>query len=367
MHFHKRGGLERAAVELSRHLADRGHEITVYSSTVDGSDLGTMKHVCVPSLSSFGSAAHLSFRRSSATLLRHADADIIHAHGTEAGYRDIVTFQSCHRAGVELRRRLGEKVKGFGISDPIRLRTEAATLKQGAYKKIIAVSEGLKRELIQWYNVPEKDIVVIPNGVNLEEFSPPTKSERDKLRTNLGLQPNDIALIFLANEFDRKGLRFVIEALSIISESNVKLIVAGKDHPAPYLELANRFGVGKLVIFRGATGAPAGLLKAADIFLMPTFHESFLMAGIEAAACGLPLLITRVPGVEDYLVDGENGYFIERSADSIAEKIRLLLDPHRRAAMGSGANTTAQNYSWDAIATATEQVYHEVVNRKGIV
>jgi UDP-glucose:(heptosyl)LPS alpha-1,3-glucosyltransferase len=361
LHFHKRGGLERAAVEISQHLVGLSHEVMVYAATADEAELDGMTYIHVRSALAYSSSAHLSFRRNSRNKLRTAPVDIIHAHGTEPGLRDVVTFQSCHRAGVELRKKLGESAGGFGVSDRIRIRTEARTLKQGAYRKIIAVSRGLKRELCELYRVPEQDIVVIPNGVNLNEFFPPDAERRQTLRKKFGIADDEIALIFLGHEFDRKGLRFILDALTLIPNKRIRLIVAGKDDPAKYIEDAARKGIADRVTFIGAADSSADLLQAGDAFVLPTLHEAFPLAAIEAAACGLTLLATSVNGIEEYLRDGENGYIVERNGDSIAARIRLLQDETQRHKLGANAAETAKRYSWVKITNETVRVYEDVL------
>ena len=94
---------------------------------------------------------------------------------------------------------------------------------------------------------------------------------------------------------------------------------ASGDIEALYEELAESYGVADRVEFVGATDDVASWYRRGRRFLLPTAYETFSLVTYEAAACGLPLLVTKVNGVEDLLRDGENGWFIERDAADIAD------------------------------------------------
>ena len=97
-------------------------------------------------------------------------------------------------------------------------------------------------------------------------------------------------------------------------------------------DLANR------VEFLGSQPDPSPYYAAADAFVLPTAYETFSLATYEAAAAGLPLLVTRVNGVDDLLVDGESGWFIAREAHVIAERLKTLqAQPQLRERMGRRA------------------------------
>ena len=93
------------------------------------------------------------------------------------------------------------------------------------------------------------------------------------------------------------------------------------------------------------------IYSAADLFVLPTSYETFSLVCMEAMACSVPVLATRVGGIEDYLEDGVNGYGITEDPDDIAEKIqRVLSNEAMLARLRLGARATAMNYRWDKIA-----------------
>ncbi|MDP2209072.1 MAG: glycosyltransferase family 4 protein [Bacteroidota bacterium] len=360
--FNKQGGIERAAYELTRNFIHSGEDVTVFSSSFQNLDYQIAK-VRVPAWAFKTSTKLLSFRYNFQRYIKNNKFDIIHSHAANIKKCDVLTVQSCHKAGMEIRQQLSKHFlsnKNLHIADTIRLHVEKLSFTKGNYKKIIAVSNGLKKEICEYYNVPPEDIVVIPNGVNLQEFQSITEEEKILKRKELGFSKDDFVLLFVGNEFDRKGLELVIKAMDLIKHKNVNLLVVGKDNPKPYYELSTKLNLGNRIFFKGLQSPLTQYYNASDIFVLPTYHESFLIAGMEAAACGLPLLITKVPGVEDYLKDGSNGYFINRDADDIANKIVKLIDSNSlRKQFSYDAINSAKNYSWENISEKTLSLYNE--------
>jgi len=312
----------------------------------------------------------LSFALLGRRRLRQAQYDVTHSHGGVVGC-DVITAHSCHLAGMELLKNLrGARIRtriNFGIADRIRLKIEYENYVRRRYKKIIAVSEGVKREIMEYYNVPEEDIVVIPNGVDLNEFNPQLREKfRGAVRKRLGLSEEDFVLIFVANDFDRKGLEFVIEALRSLKSRKTRVLILGGDNRAPYIQLSKRLGVEKQVIFLGHVSPVSSYYAASDVFVLPTYYEAFSLATLEAASSGLPLLLTKVNGTEELLQDGINGHFVTRNPDDIGERIhQLLYDIEKRKFFGSNARKTAERYSWDIITSTTLSLYEEIKGVSG--
>jgi UDP-glucose:(heptosyl)LPS alpha-1,3-glucosyltransferase len=102
-------------------------------------------------------------------------------------------------------------------------------------------------------------------------------------------------------------------------------------------------------------------LGAADIFFFPSRYEAFSLATIEAAACGLPLVASRINGTEDFITPGETGYFIEHDADHAAKVLQPLLENRDlRKTMGNSAlKLVRAHYTWDRVAEMTEDAYSE--------
>lgn len=291
--------------------------------------------------------------------LKSHDFDILHSNGTYYLEPDILTLHEVHRCMIRTRKFWHLKqVLPWEIAT---LQYEKKNLRSKKIKKIICLSEGEKDEVINFYGVPEEKITVIPNGVDLNEFRP-DKEKREKIRQKLGIGENEILLLFTGHEFERKGLRYLIEALPMLKDKNIiKLVVIGKDNPEPYKRLAQKLEVLDKVKFIGFVPDITLYYSASDVFVFPTAYEAFSLATLEAIASGLPILATRVNGTRELIKEGYNGFFIERDPTNIAEKINILIeDVNLRKQMSRNARKTAEKYSWDKIAKRYVEVYEEV-------
>jgi UDP-glucose:(heptosyl)LPS alpha-1,3-glucosyltransferase len=199
---------------------------------------------------------------------------------------------------------------------------------------------------------------VIPNGVDLGNFRFDARA-RHVVRERAGIGPADLAAVFVGGDWGRKGLATAIEAIGR-SPAWRLLVVGGGDEQA-HQDLAERVGAGGRVHFCGRTADPAPFYSAADAFLLPSAYETFSLVTYEAAAAGLPLLVTRVSGVEDVLIDGENGWFIERDPDLVAERLdRLAASEEARRAMGDAARVAVAEYGWDRVVDRYDTLYREL-------
>jgi UDP-glucose:(heptosyl)LPS alpha-1,3-glucosyltransferase len=363
--YSRRKGIERCASELAEHIAAQGHEMHFHCSQGKSAEASRVVLHHVPAWNVVNSARIASYAIAGQKSLREGKYDVTHSHGGLVGC-DIVTAHSCHRAGMEIRRKLKEKAprarRNWGVADQIRLMIERKNYAERRYKKVVAVSGGVKRELVEYYDVPEGDIVVIPNGVDLNEFNPENRLRfRDRVREELQIPLDAPVLIFVGNEFDRKGLRFIIEALPLVKIPELTLLVLGGDDKSPYLKLARKLDVARQILFLGNVHDISRYYALSDLFVLPTFYEAFSVATLEAAATALPLLVTRVNGAEDLIQDGYNGYFIDRNPHSIAEKLTILLEVvEKLKEVGSNARKRAEAYSWDFVAGRTLSVYEEI-------
>src|SRR5207248_1399513 len=132
----------------------------------------------------------------------------------------------------------------------------------------------------------------------------------------------ELVALFVGSEWERKGLKVAIDALA--HAPDWKLLVVGRGNVASYRSHARASGVEPRVVFVGTASDPAPYYCASDAFVLPTSYETFSLVTYEAAATGVPLLVTPVNGVTDLLGDGSNGWFIDRCPEGIAARLRAL-------------------------------------------
>ncbi len=220
------------------------------------------------------------------------------------------------------------------------------------HRRIVCFSRSERALLLKHYPHLRAAVEIIPNGVDIERFSP-DPNVRASTRSSLMISDRDFILIFVGHEFDRKGLGILIDALALLPPS-VKLLVVGNspEHSMRrYRDMSYRNGTDHRVSFLGGRADVAALMNAADIFALPTEFESWALVGLEAMACGVPVLAPPVGGIPDYLHDGKNGLTIDRNAENVAAKVRALMsDPEVMAKMRRCARETAVKFSWSSIA-----------------
>lgn len=369
--FNLEGGIERASSEVALRLSERGHDVTLVAHAVSealpNNDRGGPRRQKVPMPSHPPQMVPLLFSRAATKALDYDAFDIVHNQGGCALRRqDVITAHSCHRAWWEMKRVNGEKVRAYlNPHHHAILRVERENYRPGSFHRVIAVSAGVKAEIVRHYGVPEDLITVVPNGVDVLRFDPPDREAvRYRLRTELGLGDN-VVLLFVGKEFRRKGLQIAIEALAKLP-GNVRLLVVGGDRREPFLKVARSLGAASRVIFAGHQSRVEDYFQAADIFVFPTVYEAFALVTLEAAASGLPIVSTKVNGTEDFIQSGVNGYFAQRDSDSFAHALTgLVTDPALRKELSDGARATARAYSWERVAEETLDVYGQVALLKG--
>jgi len=380
--YHRHGGISRVIYEIAERLAKLEYQVHIFCSKwkdvkntkiifhkVPILEFSVLDKIGFYKINNFFKG--LSFLLTSKFYVKHKNFDIVMVNGDSLAKFDIRVAHSCHKAWFELAKKeikspIDWVMKNLNPHHWRILLTEKLNYKKGNYKKIVAVSYGVKKEIMQCYNVPEEDIVVIPNGIDLEEFNPKNRSLYfEEVRKEYNIPLDYFVLLFVGYRFHHKGLEFVIKAIAKIKNEKIKLIVVGNDNKKPYEKLAKDLGVLDKVIFVGRQMKVNKFYAASDIFVFPTFYEAFSLVTLEAIASGLPLLTTKVNGTEELITNGKEGFFINRDADDIAEKIKILIeDRNLYKDMSINARKRAEEYSWDNITNKYLELFKEVYNLK---
>ncbi len=238
-------------------------------------------------------------------------------------------------------------------------------------RTLIVPSRGLARELIEAYPFTAKKIHLLPNSADYARLSAsPSSFDREAFRAQLGFSPEDVVIVFIAlGQFERKGLPQLLQAIALVGKTHIKLlIVGGSSHWIEHYGMrGEQLNIRKQIVFAGMQRDVAPFLWSADAFCMPSLYETFLLVAIESAAAGLPLLVPRLNGVEDYMIDGENGILIERTSESIAAAINRLLaiGPEGRKELGKAAQRAARPYSLEAFVANWDEFIKAQLDRDG--
>jgi glycosyltransferase involved in cell wall biosynthesis len=285
-------------------------------------------------------------------------------------FGDVAYSQFCHRAYLKHH---WKQSRASGLRGWLRWLDHRlhALMEPWIYRRVRCVvvpSHGLSRELSSEYPTIENKIHILPNPVDIERMHSPAEFDRESFRRNLGLLSEELSLVFVAlGQFERKGLPLLLEALQHVNNPRLKLVVVGgePDLVAAYQSNAKRLSLDGQVVFTGMQRDVRPYLWSADAFTFPSFYETFSLVSFEAAAAGLPLIVTPLYGVEEFIRDGENGILVEGTLNGITEGIIrfLTLTPEARRAMGEQARRAVEAYNVDSFLYSWRNFYRTLDGR----
>lgn len=365
------GGSGIVATELAKCLAARNHDIHVVSREQPfrlGDDQpGVVFHrVVTPSYPLFREPQYvLSLSTKIIELARAVDLDIIHAHyaipHAAAAYLAKQVLAGTGRTRVP---KIVTTLHGTDItlvgSDKSYSETIGFCIDQS--DGVTAVSESLKADTYKGLPV-HTDIQVIPNFLDCSIHH---RVDADSVRAHLAPEGHAVVL-HVSNYRPVKRIPAVVEVFARIRGSVPATLVLVGDGPelTHGLEIARGLGIGDDVKAVGEQGDVRSFLSAADLFLLPSATESFGLAALEAMACEVPVIASRVGGLPEVIESGVSGFLHEPDdVDGMAATgVSLLTDHqlHRRIGVG-GRNVVRQRYCSERIVPQYEQFYRKILD-----
>jgi len=365
------GGSERAALELYSRLATQGATVRVITTMLRANqrtpNLPGLEVTVMPSIDlarPLGVQAGLSPAlftrvRSIATAFK---PDVIHGHTLffqsslaaailprAPGVPLVTTAQI---AGLE---HLGEPVRAFGRA----FEQTVGRFIIARSERLIAVSPSVRAHLLTLGADPAR-IIVIPNGVDLDQFA----ARRLSLTT---ATPPTVA--FVGRLIKNKGPETLVDAPLELHRQRVPFHARFYGEGPMRDELVARARVAATAIeFVGHVSDVAARLAEADILVRPSLTEGLPLAVLEAMASRVCVIATDIPGNRDLISDGVNGLLVPpRDPQRLAAAIRTMIDdPSRRHALATAGSDTAQAYSWTRVVASTARVLAEAAHRDRI-
>lgn len=229
--------------------------------------------------------------------------------------------------------------------DSLRFRTRT-------HRVVVNLTTGEERTLHRTYPHLRARTTVIGNGVDTTRFRPAAPGERAASRRAAGVADGTTHVVFVGHEFDRKGLDLVLEAVA--AEPGTALTVVGGT-PDMLRALDRRvraLGVERRVHLAGQVPDPRPWLHGADVLALPSAYEANALVVLEALACGVPVVATRVGYAPDVVADGVCGVLVERTVDDVRRGVRWArdLDDDARATASAAARAAAEEHTWDRVA-----------------
>ncbi len=367
------GGSGVVATELARALALRKHEVHLISTELpfrwrSGIPGLSFERVETPAYPLFREPQYLlGLTNTVVRVARERKLDVIHAHyavphATAAYLADQIlsTDGNGRRPPRTVTTLHGTDITLVG-SDPSYKRVVAFSIEQS--HGVTAVSESLRRQTIESLGI-KHDIRVIPNFLDCAVYQ---RQPDPGFRQQLCQDDEFEAIVVHASNFRPvKRIHVVMDLFrGIRREVRAKLIMLGDGPERPMAErLAREYGLTDAVEFAGEQPDLVPWLSVADLFLLPSAEESFGMAALEAMACEVTVIASRVGGLPEVIDDGETGFLHEPDDvdGMIARGIAVLRDPALRTRITERASFRVRSrFCDDEIVPLYESFYREVL------
>jgi len=235
--------------------------------------------------------------------------------------------------------------------------------------QVLSASEALRQRLAASTGFPYQKIKPIPNGVDVNLFSP-RPTEKQRIRRHLGLELTPIYIGTVANLRPVKNHALLLRVGSRLcqSQEQVRFVFAG-DGPlkAQLVALAEKLGISAKVQFLGARADIPEVLNALDVFVLPSLSEGMPNAVLEAMACGIPVVATCVGGVPELIEDGNTGLLFPSEDEGRLEAILgnlLRCDTQRRALGEKGRQRVLECFRLERMVNEYQDLYSLLVMRK---
>lgn len=225
---------------------------------------------------------------------------------------------------------------------------------------IVAWTEGEVGHIAREFNVPMDKITIVPPGVDTDRFIPSARPSKPAARKRI---------LYVGRLDALKGVDLLIEAFALVAERglNAELQIVGGGSADEFRQVLARISQLRLTDRVKLPGVlPQSELPEiysnSDCIVAPSFHETFGLAILEAAACGTPAIAADVDGLRAIVVDGETGCLVSgRDAKVYAEKIvELMGNDTVRVEMSKAARKRAETLSWDATVSGLVDVYNRI-------
>jgi len=221
------------------------------------------------------------------------------------------------------------------------------------------VSQNVSADLQRFYHVSPACIDVIPNGFDPIQCNPARRArERTRMRASLGLRDDAVVLLFVANEYHRKGLKVLLHAMAALGNDNIRLLLVGRMPLDSWTGLIDELGLHERVQYCGPTDDVAQYHAASDLFVLPTQYEAFGSVIVEALASGLPVITTALAGAAQAVTPDVNG-MLQHDPDDERELLALLrtaVAPGTAQRWSDGAAGSVDGYEWSSVLASMEEV-----------
>ena len=373
------GGIARVVHDLSKRLIKDGHDVTVvtYRDNTDVQAYEDDKGVKVYRVDNYMIRTNnfidwimqLNFNmvsKATEIINKEGGFDVIHAHDWLVTYA-AKTLKNAYDIPIVATIHATEAGRNSGIHDETqRYINDTEWLLTYEASEVIVNSNFMKNDIQRLFGLPYDKINVIPNGINLSNF---TGIERDYDFRRQYAMDNEKIILYVGRLVYEKGIQHLIAAMpKILSNYNdAKLIIAGRGGMIDELRVeAANLGLNNKVYFTGYLNSKQvqKMYKCVDVAVFPSTYEPFGIVALEAMLAGVPTVVSDVGGLDEIIthgVDGMKSY--AGNPNSIADSVTALLYDHQLAANVSkkAVQKVKEQFNWERIAQDTHFTYEKAV------
>jgi L-malate glycosyltransferase len=356
------GGSGVVATELGKQLARRGHEVHFITSSIPVRLRHFEKNIQFHEVrpENYPVFLHppysLSLAAKMLEVAENHDLDVLHTHyampHAASAYlaqkmlrsRPIRTVTTLHGTDITL---VGQAPSFFAVT---RFSIQESDV-------VTSVSHWLREETNRIFD-PGRPIEVIPNFVDTDAFRPRKVVERREQFA----RPEEKIVLHISNFRPVKNVPAVIEVFDRIQRRHAARLLLVGDGPerAPVEHLVQERGLESRVLFLGNQEFVEDIFPMADVFLLPSLHESFGLSALEAMAAGVPVVVTKIGGPPEVVVEGECGFLrAPDDLDGMTDAVhRILADPDLARALGeAGVRRSREHFHADRVVPAYLRAY----------
>ncbi|MGQ2981148.1 MAG: glycosyltransferase family 4 protein [Polaromonas sp.] len=365
------GGAERYSIALVEQLAQR-HEVHVFAQQIHHQAPGVSYHRVAMPLRKPRWLNQLWYAFASWKATRRG-FDIVHSHeNTWHGQIQTVHVVPVRHNLFNGRTGLRRVLRWLKVLSSPRLLTylglESLRFSARDGRRVVVTSDSLGATMASAYPASRVMTSVITPGVHLPTL--PGGDDKTQARQALGLPAQGLCLLFVGNDYRKKGLGALLEVLGTLPGEVVLAVVGNPGHIPEFRRQAESLGIGARVFFLGALQDVSPAYRAADALVHPTLEDTFAMVVLEAMAHGLPVVVSSAAycGISALLHDGVNALLVDepRSAQALGRAVgRVCGEGDLRRQLGAQARLFAQGYGWEDIARQQEALYFDSVASAG--
>ena len=351
-------GTELLTYNIAKKLSAKGHNVHVITAMDPGllkenvEEGFTVHRINVPQIRILGymvRCGEMFF------VLNKLNPDVIHCQGSTVGMPALFSK-------IFLKKPYIVSLHGSDIYSDWKFKKKITKLVLNNANGITALTYHMKGVIAKYSN---KEVNIIPNGIDLDRF---TNSSKTKCGLKIRKYNNEKVIIFVGTLRPVKGIKYLIQAMRILcnADDSARLILVGDGPDRIDLEtMSKELNLGENICFVGAipNEKVAEYMMSADIFVLPSLSEGFPVVILEAMACGLPIVTTKIKGLPEIIKEGENGFTVKpASSEQLAEKLLLLLhDDVGRQCISENNRIKSQDYSISSVVEKLEQVYSKAI------